>query len=98
MEGVHAFASGEGERIVTIRITLVVVNDGIGKVDRVGHVGFEGIKQRDGDTPSVGLNLWLLDLWGRDDHPFRRIVHLHYLVELNRYPLHILLVSGTKLG
>ena len=97
LEGVNAFSCREGESIVAIRIALVVVNDGIGKVDGVGHAGLEGIEQGNGDSPAICFNLRLLDLWRRNDHPFRRVVNLHDFIKLYRDLLHIFLVDCTEL-
>ena len=74
-------ARGEGVGIVAKGVSLVVVADGIGKVDGVGGVLLERVFQFNHDFLACALDVGRFELRRRDDHLFRGVVHLYELVE-----------------
>ena len=81
LQRVDMVARGEGESVVAERIALVVVGNGIRKVNGISGVVLQRILQLNGDALALPLDFRLFQLWRRHDHLLRRIVELDVLVE-----------------
>ena len=83
LHGINHLARGETVGIVSHRIALVVIADGIREVDGIGGVGLEGIDERNGDSLSASLDFRHFQLWRRHHHLLRRIIQLDELIEVD---------------
>ena len=68
LHGVDAVPGAEGKREVLQRIALVIIDNRIGEVDRIGGIGREGVLEADHHFFPIRDDLRLLQLrWGDDD-------------------------------
>lgn len=78
-------ASGECVSIVAERIALVVVGDGIRKINRVGGIGLQRVLQLHGDSLSIGFDFWSLQLRWRYNDFLCGVVEFDKLIEEDAY-------------
>ena len=85
LHGVDMVASGECVGIIAERIALVVVGDGIRKINRVGGIGLQRVLQLHGDSLSIGFDFWSLQLRWRYNDFLCGVVEFDKLIEEDAY-------------
>ena len=84
MHGVGGLSCGEDVGVLSERISLIVVGDGIREVHGVGGVGTHRVKQFNRDAASGHLDFGSFDLRRRHNDFLRGVVHFDQLVEYER--------------
>ncbi|MPM94686.1 hypothetical protein SDC9_141834 [bioreactor metagenome] len=75
----------EGKSKITQRITFVVINNGIGEVNSISGIGFEGVEQIYRDLLPCRFNFRLLHLRRRNNDFFVSLFELDEFIEFNQY-------------
>ena len=83
------FAGSETVGIVSHRIALVIIADGIGEVDGIGSIRLERIYQRNLNMLARSLDFRHFELRRRNNHFLGRIIYLDIFVEID---IHLLLL------
>ena len=74
LHGVDAVPGAEGKREVLQRIALVIIDNRIGEVDRIGGIGREGVLEADHHFFPIRDDLRLLQLRRGDDDLLKRVL------------------------
>ncbi|OAV73973.1 hypothetical protein Barb7_02610 [Bacteroidales bacterium Barb7] len=78
---VNHIAGRECKGEILQHILLIIINNGIGEVNRIGGILFQRIPQLHRYARTDSLNNRHLQLWRRDNHILRRLLQLHQLVK-----------------
>ena len=87
LERVDMVAGRECKGVVSERIALIVVGDGIGKVDGISGVLLQTVLQLHLNAAPLTRDFGLFKLRWRHDNLFRRVVELYIFIEKYRYLL-----------
>ena len=80
---VNFCSGGENVGEVAERVSFVVIDDGVAKINGVGGVFFERVKEIDGDFSAGGFDFRHFNLRRRDDDFLLCIFHLDYFIKFN---------------
>ena len=89
LKRINLIAGRETVSIVTHRIPLIVIADGIAEIDGVSGVLFQRVLQLHYDFLTRGIDLWHLQLRRRYRHLARGILKLDEFIEIDRYLLRL---------